>query len=320
VVAPPSAQSSPWLKRFGEYSDAFASGWMMIRGARRQRSVDQGFVLSDHADWPSLQRAIESTGARRILVTHGFTETMVRWLTERGYDAHAIKTEFEGEAGAEGDPLPGPLPGEREHLLIDELAAYVILRKLGIPHSPAEELRERPTISYPLAVKVLSADIPHKTDVGGVILGVKDANELDAAAAKIRSATKCDRIMVQSMARGLGEALVGYRVDAQVGPIVMLAAGGVLTEIYRDRAIRLAPVEIEAAREMVGEVKAFKALEGYRGRPKGDLEALAQAVVALSRLALEEEAFVSEAELNPVMVLEQGRGVVAVDALVRVAR
>ena len=101
VVAPPSAQSTPWLRRFGDYSDAFASGWMAIRGARRQRAVDQGFVLSDHADWPSLQRAIAATGARRILVTHGFTETMVRWLTEQGYDAHAIRTEFEGEAGAE---------------------------------------------------------------------------------------------------------------------------------------------------------------------------------------------------------------------------
>jgi putative mRNA 3-end processing factor len=80
---------------------------MAIRGARRQRAVDQGFVLSDHADWPSLQRAIAATGARRILVTHGFTETMVRWLTEQGYEARAIRTRFEGEAGAAEDPLPG---------------------------------------------------------------------------------------------------------------------------------------------------------------------------------------------------------------------
>jgi putative mRNA 3-end processing factor len=101
VVAPPSAQSTPWLKRFGDYSDAFASGWMAIRGARRQRAVDQGFVLSDHADWPSLGRAIAATGARTIYVTHGFTETMTRWLVEQGYDAHAMTTEFEGEAGAE---------------------------------------------------------------------------------------------------------------------------------------------------------------------------------------------------------------------------
>jgi putative mRNA 3-end processing factor len=101
IVAPPSAQSTPWLKRFGDYSDAFASGWMQIRGARRQRAVDQGFVLSDHADWPGLNRAIAATGARTVLVTHGFTETMTRWLVEQGYDARAMNTEFEGEAGAE---------------------------------------------------------------------------------------------------------------------------------------------------------------------------------------------------------------------------
>jgi putative mRNA 3-end processing factor len=101
IVAPPSAQSTPWLKRFGDYSDAFASGWMQIRGARRQRAVDQGFVLSDHADWPSLNRAIAATGAKAIHVTHGFTETMTRWLVEQGFDAHAMKTEFQGEAGAE---------------------------------------------------------------------------------------------------------------------------------------------------------------------------------------------------------------------------
>ena len=101
VVAPPSAQSTPWLKRFGEYSDAFASGWMAIRGARRRRVVDKGFVLSDHADWPSLNRAIDATGARRIFVTHGHITPLVQWLAERGLEAHAMKTEFEGEAGAE---------------------------------------------------------------------------------------------------------------------------------------------------------------------------------------------------------------------------
>jgi putative mRNA 3-end processing factor len=101
VVAPPSAQSTPWLRRFGDYSDAFASGWMAIRGARRRRAVDQGFVLSDHADWPSLNRAIDATGAQRIFVTHGATGPLVQWLNERGLEAHAMKTEFEGEQGAE---------------------------------------------------------------------------------------------------------------------------------------------------------------------------------------------------------------------------
>jgi len=108
VIAPPSAQSTPWLRRFGDYSDAFASGWMAIRGARRQRAVDQGFTLSDHADWPSLNRAIAETGAERVYVTHGQVATMVRWLTERGVDAHPMKTEFEGEAGIEEGMAPPP--------------------------------------------------------------------------------------------------------------------------------------------------------------------------------------------------------------------
>lgn len=101
IVAPPSAQGTPWLRRFGDFSDAFASGWMAIRGARRQRSVDQGFVLSDHADWPSLQRAIAATGAERVYVTHGQVDPLVKFLREQGLDARPMETEFEGEAGAE---------------------------------------------------------------------------------------------------------------------------------------------------------------------------------------------------------------------------
>lgn len=97
VIAPPSAQRTPWLKRFGNYSDAFASGWMQIRGARRRRAVDRGFALSDHADWPGLLAAIEATGAHRVFVTHGQVPVMVRWLAERGYDARALETRFEGE-------------------------------------------------------------------------------------------------------------------------------------------------------------------------------------------------------------------------------
>lgn len=100
VVAPPSAQGTPWLRRFGEYSDAFASGWMAIRGARRQRSVDLGLALSDHADWPGLHAAITATGAGRVLVTHGQVAVMVRYLRERGLEAEALETEYEGEAGA----------------------------------------------------------------------------------------------------------------------------------------------------------------------------------------------------------------------------
>jgi putative mRNA 3-end processing factor len=102
VIAPPSVQGSAWLKRFGEYSDAFASGWMQLRGARRRQAVDRGFVLSDHADWPGLQRAIAATGAQRVIVTHGYEAVMVRWLEERGLRAGAFATEY-GDDRIEGD-------------------------------------------------------------------------------------------------------------------------------------------------------------------------------------------------------------------------
>jgi putative mRNA 3-end processing factor len=94
VLAPPSAQGTPWLKRFGDYSDAFASGWMQLRGVRRRRALDRGFVLSDHADWPGLQQAIAATGARRVIVTHGYVEVLVRWLREQGLQAEAFATEY----------------------------------------------------------------------------------------------------------------------------------------------------------------------------------------------------------------------------------
>jgi putative mRNA 3-end processing factor len=97
IVAPPSAQGSAWLRRFGDYSDAFASGWMRLRGARRRRGVDRGFVLSDHADWPALQTAIQATGAQRVIVTHGSVEPMVRWLREQGLEAGAFETQYGGD-------------------------------------------------------------------------------------------------------------------------------------------------------------------------------------------------------------------------------
>ena len=106
VLAPPSAQGTPWLKRFGNYSDAFASGWMQLRGARRRRGVDRGFVMSDHADWPGLQRAIGATGAERVFVTHGSVAVLVRWLRENGLDGQSFHTEYGDEDAAEAATAP----------------------------------------------------------------------------------------------------------------------------------------------------------------------------------------------------------------------
>lgn len=97
ILAPPSALGTPWMRRFGPASTGFASGWMALRGVRRRRAVDRGFVMSDHADWAGLNDAIRATGAERVFVTHGYTSIFARWLRDQGYDAQVLETEYEGE-------------------------------------------------------------------------------------------------------------------------------------------------------------------------------------------------------------------------------
>lgn len=213
--------------------------------------------------------------------------------------------------------------------VLDELEAFSILDSLDIPRVTsvaisATEPAAPAWLQFPLVAKVLSAEIPHKTDVGGVVLDIDSAEALHLAVAKIRSDVKnhcpdltVERVLLQPMVAGIGEVLVGYRVDAQVGPLVMLAGGGILTEIYRDRSLRLAPVGLETAREMISEVKTLRAYAGYRGKPAADLEALAHAVVALSQLAIRNDLNVLEAEVNPMLLLQ--KGVMAVDALITLA-
>lgn len=99
VVAPPSVLGSAWLRQFAPYTEAIASGWMALRGARRRRAVQRGFILSDHADWTGLNRAIRETGAQRVGVTHGYTHVFARWLRDQGLDAFEVDTQFEGELG-----------------------------------------------------------------------------------------------------------------------------------------------------------------------------------------------------------------------------
>ncbi|AMN39296.1 acetate--CoA ligase family protein [Rhodoplanes sp. Z2-YC6860] len=207
--------------------------------------------------------------------------------------------------------------------MLDELEAYGLFDKLGLPHAPSLALDASIAkvaalpFAYPVVVKALSEKIAHKSDVGGVVLNVRDDTSLLAAIAKIREATHVDRVLVQPMVSGLGEVLIGYRIDRDVGPTVMLAAGGVLAEILRDRSIRLAPVDLAEAKAMIGEVMALKALAGYRGKEPGDLDGLAHALVSLSRLAVHDGPVVAEAEINPLIVRPKGQGVVAVDALVK---
>jgi len=98
IIAPPSAHHSPWARKFAPVSTAMASGWMRVRGTRRRRAVDRGFVFSDHVDWPGLMATVKASEAEHVWVTHGFIEPVVRWFRESGLDAHAMRTAYEGEA------------------------------------------------------------------------------------------------------------------------------------------------------------------------------------------------------------------------------
>lgn len=206
---------------------------------------------------------------------------------------------------------------------LNEATAAAVLGGLGIAFAASQVVhsgKDPVTVGFPAVAKILSADIPHKTEAGGVVLGITDAAALKRAVddmlariAKAMPQAQLDGVLVQRMEQGVGEVIVGFRRDRDVGPIVMVGVGGILAEIGGGHAVRLAPVSIETAREMIAEVPGFAVLRGYRNRPAGDLESLAQAVHALSLLACATAQTVLEAEINPLLV--KTKGVVAVDAL-----
>ncbi len=214
--------------------------------------------------------------------------------------------------------------------VLDERAAGRVFADIGVDQPRAVVLEDLTgfadipdDLAYPVVAKVLSPDIAHKTEAGGVVLHIADKAALQAAGRQIVATVterepeaRIEGILVQAMEKGLAEAIVGYRVDPQVGPIVLLGVGGVLAEVYRDFAIRMAPVSLAEARLMVDEVKGLAPARGFRGMPEGDLEALAATVARISDLARIDGAPVVEAEINPVLVKPKGAGVVALDGLI----
>lgn len=112
VVAPPSAQNTSWTKKLKPFEVGIASGWMALRGARRRRNADRGFVMSDHADWKGLNQAVEATGAEHVYVTHGYSHVFAQWLNERGYQSQVVETEYEGELSEIGESKVEPAESE----------------------------------------------------------------------------------------------------------------------------------------------------------------------------------------------------------------
>jgi acyl-CoA synthetase (NDP forming) len=211
---------------------------------------------------------------------------------------------------------------------LNEAEGKALLRAFGVPAvaevfvAASEDVAAAASaLRAPFAVKVVSRDIAHKTEAGGVRLGVARDGLAEAARAVVENArravpdSRIDGVLVSEMAEGV-ETLIGVINDESFGPVVALGLGGVLTEVLKDVSYRVAPFDLETAREMIAELRGAALLDGYRGRPPADKEALARALVAVSQMAAALSPRLKELDINPVFVRPAGRGIAAADALV----
>ncbi|NIO37283.1 acetyl-CoA synthetase [Candidatus Bathyarchaeota archaeon] len=205
----------------------------------------------------------------------------------------------------------------RKSLLESE--AKTICRDYGIPVTDFRVAQDENTavdyageIGYPVVLKIVSPEIIHKSDIGGVVIDLKDAKEVLNAYRQIMKNVKKHNpnaktvgLLVQEMAPQSTEVIVGATKDPQFGPTLMFGLGGIFVEILKDVAFRIAPVTENEAREMITEVKAFPLLKGYRGKPPADIDAIVSILLNTSTLIMEHQA-IKELDLNPVMVYEKG--------------
>jgi len=205
----------------------------------------------------------------------------------------------------------------RKFLLESE--AKTVCRAYGIPvtdfkvaKNVAEAVKFAERIGYPVVLKIVSPDVIHKSDVGGVIINVKDAENVQKAYQQIMDSVKRHKpnakivgVLVQEMAPQSTEIIVGATKDPQFGPTLMFGLGGIFVEILKDVTFRIAPVTEDEAREMITAVKAYPLLKGYRNMPLADIEAIVEILLNTSRLVMEHQE-IKELDLNPIMVYEKG--------------
>jgi acetyltransferase len=215
------------------------------------------------------------------------------------------------------------------HGTVAEYSAKAALKRYGIAAvnevllSPAEiEALDALPLAFPVAVKLASPDLPHKTEAGAVRLNVPDLRALKESARDMVASTRkrlpdarIEGVLVQEMASGL-EVIVGAVNDPYFGPTVAFGLGGILTELLHDVTHRFAPFDVETAREMIGEIKGAALLKGYRGKPALDVAALADTLARVSLLISDHADRIAEIDINPLFVLEAGKGVAAADALI----
>jgi acyl-CoA synthetase (NDP forming) len=207
---------------------------------------------------------------------------------------------------------------------------FDLLQRSGIAVAPwrfardaDEAVRAARELGFPVALKIESGAIAHKTEAGGVRLHLQTESAVRAAFAEVTASARAyapqaalDGVVVQSMIDDGVEAIVGVQRDPQLGPLVMVGLGGIFVEVFEDISFRVAPLCRADALEMLRELRGYRLLEGFRGRPPADVDALVDLILAVSRLAIGTADAIAEIDLNPVKVRAAGRGAIAVDALV----
>jgi acetate---CoA ligase (ADP-forming) len=231
-----------------------------------------------------------------------------------------------GEAWARGAPLemhrPRATPATARSLSEPQAKQALAQYGVAVPRArlaaPAEAADAATALGFPVVIKAAASSLEHKSDVGGVVLNVRTAAEAAAAAQRL-SALSATLLIEEMVVDGVAEMLVGLRVDPQFGLVLVLGAGGVLTELLRDSVTLLPPFSAGSITAALGRLRLAPLLGGFRGRPAADVPALVETALACTRYALANlESFV-ELDLNPVIVRPGGRGAVAVDALIRLA-
>jgi len=290
---------------------------VFVTWSARQDFAAEAFGILATAGVPCFDTPVRS--ARALAALTGY-ESRRRSLGHPGKPPQRL---LKVPAGVQLTEISGD-PTLSEYASKRILSSYgVRVTREGLAHSSAEALSLAKSVKYPVAVKVQSVDIPHKTEAGAVRTNVRTGKALAAAYTEVTAnalrhapAARIDGVLIQEMVSGGVETILGAIVDPSFGPIIMFGLGGIYAEIMDDISFRAAPVTEAEAREMIAETKCHQLLLGVRSGMSADIDALAESIMKMSAMVVDLQDDIAEVDINPLKVMPKGQGVVAVDALI----
>ena len=272
------------------------------------RSIDKPVVAHARSTYSLMEESRAFQEASEIPHLQGIKATL-RALNGLGAYGHRRRVGIPQVPAADGKPEDLEGAAWQQQLA----ACGLTTPQEAVADTPANAAAKAGEMGFPVVLKIQSPEVVHKTEVGGVVLGLDSADRVEQAGAELLAKGPAgSKLLVQEMVSGT-EVILGARVDPQYGPFVMVGLGGIFVEVLKDVALRLLPVTTEDAQAMLRELKGYKILEGVRGQKPRDVEALVRAITGISDLFATHRAHLSDLEVNPLIVKEAGAGVAAVD-------